>query len=382
MEPINFGRKKALLVKPPLLEDNKKNNRHSEIICKLRNLTPIVLWEKNKDIFSYDVLQQLKQVPYLMRPIPEKRNNNGDLIDCIDYFFLLTTIRGKKICCFIEKKKPLEKAMIYQVRFRFKEELFNDTLFTGTLTCSVEKRNQERVEITSFFAEVFTTIKREISAPLQKKNWVFIMTDIWVCNGHNITLDLSHRLVKIQDFIGKDWYPDSKLDICDFDIAIYNNYNQIEDFLKNKRKFYSYQMNDHKVYIICTIGLPGIDEYYISLKNSFPITQSTDSITFKDGEWKVQNIKNNKIFIEDGDVYNSQKRQEMYLKLSEYPDVYWVYNKTDWKKNGVARVKTLEESKHLKKLFKDIENTNKDYLEIECKWIQEFEKWQPILKIN
>ena len=69
--------------------------------------------------------------------------------------------------------------------------------------------------------------------------------------------------------------------------------------------------------------------------------------------------------------------KDMYLKKSEYPDVYWVFN-TYWKKNGAAYIKTLEESKILKKMFKDIENTSKDYLIFKCEWVEEFEKWKPI----
>jgi hypothetical protein len=340
------------------------------------------LWEKDQESWSYNVLQQLKQVPYLMRPIPEKRNNKGNLSDCPDYFFLLTTIQGKKICCFVEKKKPLEQAMIYQVRFRFKDELFNGTLLTGTLFMSEEIRTPERAEITSFFSEVFTNIKREISAPQQRKNWIFLTTDIWACNGKDISLTLSHRLVQIQDIIGKYWYPDPKLDVCDFDIANYRNYNQIEDFLRNERKFFPYEMSDHKVCVICTQGIPGIDEYNISLKNPVPKPLVTESITFKNGEWNVQNIENDKTPIHNNDTLDNQQQQQMYLKTSEYPDVYWVYNPNNWKKIGAARVRTLEESKHLKKLFKEIENTSKDYLIIKCKWMQEFEKWQPILKLN
>ena len=73
---------------------------------------------------------------------------------------------------------------------------------------------------------------------------------------------------------------------------------------------------------------------------------------------------------------NSSENKLMYLKTSEYPDVYWVYDSVDWKKHGVAYIKTLEESKKLKQLFKNI--TDKDYLSISCKWIPEFEKWKPI----
>ena len=362
MEPITFGKKKALLVKS---FSEKEKNRHTEVLHNLRELTSIKLWEKEKEEWSYDVFEQLKQVPYLMRPVLEKRNNNGELKNCPDYFFFLTTIQNKKICFFIEKNKPLEKAVIYQNRFRFKDELFKGTLFSGTLFMSDEIRTAERVEITNFFSEVFTTSKREVSAPLQQNNWIFLINDIWAYSGKDVSSTLSHRLVQVQDILGKDWFPDSKLDVCDFDTASYYNYNEIEDFLKNKRKYFPYEMSDHKVHIVCTQGIPGSDEYSISLKS--PIPKQNDSAVFKNGEWNVSD----KVLANEA---LNQEKKNMLLKMSEYPDVYWVYNPSDMTNVGPARVRTLEESKELRNLFKD-----KNFLQIECKWIQEFEKWQPIL---
>ena len=262
MEPIIFGKKKALLVKP----SEKNKNRFNEIINNLREFSSIKMWEKNNEKWSYNTLQKLKEIPYLMRPIVEKRNSNGDISNCPNYFFFLTTVRNKKICCYIEKKKPLEDSKIYQVKSRFKDELFLGTIFSGTLSMSQEVRNSERVEITNFFSEVFINIKKEVSAPLQKKNWMFIIDDIFSYCKKDTSCKLSNRLVQIQDIIGKDWYPDSKLDVCDFDIVFYSNYNNIEDFLKNKRKFFPYDLSDHKVHIISTQGIPGTDEYYFSLK--------------------------------------------------------------------------------------------------------------------
>lgn len=383
MEPVVFGKKRALLVKPSNGYHNprrySKPSRHDEIIDKLRDFVSVRMWEKEKENWTYETVQQLKQTPYLMRPVPEKRNKKGYLTDCQDYFFLLTTLQNRRICCFIEKKKPLEKAEIYQVRFRFKDELFEGTLLTGTFLMSEETRTAEREEITDFFSQVFKTIKREVSAPVKKKNWLYVVNDIWALNGKDISSMLSHRLVQVQDIIGKDWYPDSKLDVCDFDITTYSNYNSIEDFLRNKRKFFPYDMSDNKVVVICTQGIPGIDEYYISLKGSVPKPLVSETITFKNGEWNVQNISQGRE-LETVDIAEDKQEEELYLKMSDYPDVYWVYNPISWRKLGAARVRTLEESKCLKNLFKNIEDTGKDYLKLPCKWMQEFEKWQPILK--
>jgi len=381
MEPVTFGKKRGLSVKPLIINTRNthdfKKNRHGEIIDKLREFVSVRMWENENDNWTYETLQKLKQTPYLLRFVPEKRNKKGYITDCPDYFFLLTTIQNRRICCFIEKKKPLDKAAIYQTRFRFKDELFNGTLFTGTLTMSDEKRSVEREEITYFFSQIFKSIKREISAPLKLKNWLFVLNDIWASYGKDMSSMLAQRLVQIQDIIGKEWYPDAKLDVCDFDIITYNNYNTIEDFLRNQRKYFSYNISDHKVVAICTQGIPGIDEHYISLKSPIPKPLLSETISFKNGEWDVENVTNCTESLVDN---VGKKEQYLFLKISDYPDVYWVYNPKTWKKLGAARVRTLGESKQLKELFNNIENTGRDYLKLPCKWIQEFEKWQPILK--
>lgn len=376
MEPVVFGKKRALLVKPNILNKHNpnKNNRHSEIIENLRTFISVRSWEREKNNWTYETLQKIKENPYIMRAVPEKRNKKGNIIPCSDYFFLLTTIQNRRICCFIEKKKPLENAMIYQIRSRFKDELFKGTLLQGTFLMSEENQSLDREEIRYYFSKIFKSINREISSNEKKKNWLYIASDILAANGKDMSSLLPQRLVFIQDLIGRDWYPDSKLDVCDFDIAIYNNYNSIEDFLRNKRKYYSYQISDHNVVIVNTQGVPGIDEYFMSLKAPIPKPLLGETVTFKNGEW---DFKNTDITNYDNDK-NSNKTKELFLKMSDYPDVYWVYDPTNMKKLGPARVRTMNESKKLKKLFQN--NMKNDYLKLTFKWMQEFEKWQPILK--
>jgi hypothetical protein len=329
------------------------------------------MWEDSKNTWSHDSLQIVKKTPYLLRFVPEKRNKKGELRNCPEYFFLLTTIHNRRICCFIEKKKPLEKSRIFQARFRFKDELFEDTLLSGYLTSSQEVRSDERVEITEYFSQIFTKIKREVSAPAQNNNWLFIANDIWIHSGNDVSSVLSQRIVNIQDIIGKHWFPDSKLDVCDFDMNLYNNYNNIENFLKNNRKYFPYDISSHKVVFVSTQGIPGVEEYLVSLTSKIPKPSQSETVVFRNGEWNVQNISHGRTMSDSGP--NTFER-ELYLKMSDFPDVYWVHDPKSWKKLGAARVKTIEGSQCLKKLFK-----GKDHLTLNFVWAQEFEKWQPVL---
>lgn len=361
MEPVLFGNKRALRIR----DSNK--NRLSLIIKKLREFIAVTMWEKEEVKWNYESFQKMKETPYLLRPVPIKRNKTGNVVNCPNYFFLLTTIEDKKICCFIEKKKPLETANIYQVRFRFKDELFQDTLLTGTLVKTTETSLPIREEITEVFSSIFTSIKREISASIYENNSVFLCNDLWVYKGKDISSMLSQRLVQIQDILGREWYPDLRLDVCDFNLIPYNNYNDIEDFLRNKRKYFTYGMSDHKVISLSTHSVPGTEEYRFSLKYKVPKPSLNESMVYKNGKWSINNIVNNENI--------NEKEKELILKKSDFPDVYIVYNPSNNKKLGVARVRTINESKTLKKLF-----SNQNNIKILCKWIPEFEKWQPVIK--
>ena len=90
-------------------------------------------------------------------------------------------------------------------------------------------------------------------------------------------------------------------------------------------------------------------------------------MVYKDGKWSVNNIINM-----DNDIDNKEK--ELILKKSDFPDFIWIYNPTNNKKLGLARVRTMDESKKLRNFF-----NNTDNIKILCKWVPEFEKWQPII---
>lgn len=360
MEPVNFGNKRALKI--------TNNKIRSLVLNKLREFISVKMWENEIPKWNYESFQKMKETPYFLRPVPIKRNKSGNIVNCPNYFFLLTVINNKKNCYFIEKKKPLNSVNIYQTRFRFKDELFEDTLLCGTLVQTNEMSLPIREEITEIFSSIFTKIKREVNASIYSNKYVFLCNDIWVYKGKNNSSMLSQRLVQIQDMLGCEWYPDLRIDNCYFDLIQYSNYNEIEDFLRNERKYFTYDMSDHRIVSLSTNNVPGTEEYWFSLKYQVPKPSLNESMFYKDGKWCVNNTSNDNKNI-------NEKEKKLLLKKSNFPDVYLVYNPSNNKKIGVARVRTLNESKILRKLF-----INKENIKILCKWIPEFEKWQPIIK--
>lgn len=357
MEPVQLGKKRALLVK-------QNSPRYNEIIKKLREYSSVQSWEKNKNTWTHEALEKIKDIPFLVHPRIERVTKSGNRVYNTEYFLLLTTINNKKLCCLIEKKKPLEQAKVYQTRFRFHEDVYNGTLFIGTLTSTDEDMQIEREEITSYFSQIFPSIDKSVSAGGKNKNWLFVIQDMW---GHcqEISSLLFHRLLCIQDILGKKWYSDNRIDICDFDIIHYHNYSSIESFLEKDRKYFSYPMNDSNVVFVCSQSLPGIEEYYISLKN-IPEPLLKEICIFKNGEWSVE--KNE---IPKNTTTNT--KQMLYITSTDIPDVYYVYNIKNKNKIGVARVKSIGDSKKLRDFCK------KEFKKIQCVWNSEFEKWEPNL---
>lgn len=354
MEPVQFGKKRALFVKP-------HTTRYREIVEKLEECTSFQLWKNNKNIWSHETLERCKETPFLIHPRVERITKNGNRRYNTEYFLLLTTIHDKKLCCFIEKKKPFENVKIYQARFRFHEDLYNKVLFTGVLTDTDESPVSEREDIILYFSQVFSSIHKSINTSKNSKNWKFVIYDIWEYYQEVSSL-LSHRILSIQEILGKKWYPDNRIDICDFDIIPYHNYSSIESFLRDDRKYYSYHMNDKNVVFVSAQSLPGIEEYYVSLDNT-PEPTLQESVIFKNGEWNIEKTKK--------PIHT--KKQSLYISSSDIPDVYYVYSIKNKEKIGVARVKSLEDSKKLRNLC------TKKYTKVLCIWNSEFEKWEPIL---
>jgi hypothetical protein len=219
MEPISFGKKRALLV--------KDSSRRMVILNTLRQYASVRLWEKSqpRDFeeqysrdtkpLNYETFQRLRQTPHLARFVPESRNKRGGVRECPEYFLFMTALQGsgsRKVCCFIEKKVPLDRSKIFQVRFRFQDELFAGTLCSGVFLMTTEARAKERDDIIEGFASYFPKIRREVSAPVRKNNWMFLADDLWVHRGKDVPMSLSQRLVCLQDILGTEWFPDTRLD--------------------------------------------------------------------------------------------------------------------------------------------------------------------------
>ncbi len=112
-----------------------------------------------------------------------------------EYFLFLTTIDCKKYSFFISK----DKTEVYYTKFRFKEELYNDTLFLGSF-----KRNKTKL--------------------------VFLISDIHYHSGLScFKTNFSQRLKLVYSILKNDYTWDEHINICSLEIKSHFLYNYLEN---------------------------------------------------------------------------------------------------------------------------------------------------------
>ena len=379
MEPIILGRKRALLLKDP--------SKRKEILQSLRSASLVRIWEKEgepRTKWCYDLYQKISNTPHLVRVVPEHARSrfsdkSGREVEvrsfqnrsATPYFFYLTKINDRHMCCFIEQVRPLEKARVYCMRFRFRDEIFQGTLFHGTLVNAKNEFIIERAKKTQAFEKHLPLFQHEMNK-IRQKNWYFLIYDLWLNKGKEITFSLPQRLVTIQDLLHQDWFPDSRIDLAELDLVRYTNYEGLEKMMLRERESLLYGAHEENVVFVPVHGSAGMDECWLSLKEmkAEQAEKDGETMVFRNGEWNVQEAVSGTV------LENKETKQaNLELRLSNFPDVYWVFHPRTEKNLGAALVKTLAESRLLREMI-----VKEQKIILPCVFEDAFMKWRPILK--
>lgn len=369
MEPVILGRKRALLLKDV--------SKRQEILQSLRSLSHVRVWEKEgepRTKWCYELYQRVANTPHLVRVIPEHATlRRGEVVKSFQnkpsspYFFYLTTIQDRRVCCWIEQVRPLEKARIFCMRFRFRDEIFQGTLFHGTLVNAKDDFILERVKKTQAFEKHLPLFQHEMNG-IRQKNWFFLIYDLWLHQGKEVTYSLPQRLVTIQDLLHQDWYPDPRMEIAELELVRYSTYEPLEKLMTQEKEQLLYATHADRVVFVPVHGSAGKDECWISLKEKTTEPEE-DTLIFRNGEWNVQEAISGKA-LEKQEI----KQANLELRISNFPDVYWVFHPRTEKNLGAALIKTLEESKILREMSK-----KEQKIIVPCVFEDAFMKWRPIL---
>ncbi len=188
--------------------------------------------------------------------------------------------------------------------------------------------------------KIFLSVKFRFSSELYKgtifkgdirKNennlWFFYIHDITYYQGEICMKQLSDRISLIYDILKNQYKWDEYMNVCQIKIRSYFLYEHLEKV--NNDIVYFYPDKGNKVY-----------------------------------KW-VQNSKTAKIKNMNNEIILAE------LHKTDKPDVYQIYYDSEYL--GIALIRTLKLSRDLFKLFK-----NKEKYNVECKFNEKFEKWEPI----
>ena len=235
-----------------------------------------------------------------------------------NYFLFLTKIDDVNYCFYIDRKikQGYNYPRIISVKYRFDDSIFKDTLIEGEII-----RDND-------------------------KNWHFLISDLLIYRGANVTSNISTRFNLLFNLVTNYYNKDDTLEICPLKIKkifSYDEWDDLNTFIPklnyNCRGLYFYTLNSK-----CT--------NYLYL---FP--------------------RNNNYFQKK--IETSNKLESIFdVCKTDRPDIYDLYClDTDLKRlnYGIACVRSIIISSQLRKIFLD-----KTTFRMSCEYSQKFKKWIPI----
>ena len=274
-----------------------------------------------KKLNNYDLNHEEKNYRFLDNSLINYLKINKHLVTLSSFgkknLLYLTRINNKKYCFFINKKSGI----IVSVRYRFKDNYFNDTILDGELL----KDNNN--------------------------TWIFSIIDIIVNQGNSTDkYPLQQRLDMLNEMIDNNFKRDTNLDVAELEVKKYFEYKYMNDLYDTYKNKLSYRCSG---FIFKNII---INEKY--LLYIFQENRTKKSIT---------NHTNCKINTSNDII-------SFHIKKTDLPDIYELYCSKDNSlfKYGIASINTMACSKFVNKLFED--NSNKD-INVKCSYHKEFNKW-------
>lgn len=280
------------------------------------------------------------------------------------YILYLTKVDGVNCCFYIDRKlkEGFNYPKIHNVKYRFSDELFNDTIFTGELV-----RDSQR-------------------------KWFFLISDILMRNGelYRGKKNVLTRYQEINDILLNHYTKDDDIECCPIQVKKLFMYRDIKSIINNFIPNLSYKTkgfifytltNKHSDYLYIiprekTIQINDIETVRDKLKQQEPSLfqieneSSSTSVLFNTDNDDGDDTPCNTLLDDNNIVFRVLK--------TETSDIYNLYinDKENIYKHDIALVPNLKCSKMLRKIFDNKENELG--VNMECKYSSIFEKWIPI----
>ena len=357
MKSVKFGNRNALEI---IDTDLKKGIK--DFIWEKAKIRPA---DKNYRILNYTSLHHLKKYPHLATLSTYGKK----------FLLILLQVDDKQQTLFIDRKREM---MVY-MPMKFVDSLYQGTIFDGEL---IKDNNGE---------------------------WIYFITDINCYRGTSThQMSLPERIELVQMILAKN-YQKGNLDFCQFQMKEYFPYQYLDDLsngykdrlkyrcsgliFKNQTKnekalLYIFPENRTQSQVDQESNQIAPSSYSTSHSSSHSSSQSssqssssssivatTESVTISPKFKSVpSSILEDDKFIKDNNNF--------ILRTTELPDVYELFakNKTgELLKVGLAGITSMDVSKHVNQIIKDVEDEHNDKnIIVRCHYIKRFKKWEPI----
>ena len=334
MKSIKFGNKTALQIVSNDIKNKMKESIKDVIGMELTTRTYKFLNEQTLHLLN---------------------KNKDDFKVCINtfghkYLLYLTKYNNKNYCIFINKKR---EDMI-SVKFRFKDELYNNTLFDGEL---IKDMNNNQIYA--------------ISDIIMYQN-EFILT----------SKSMKERIEIIKKIYNEDTVHDEMINFCKLDIKKYFNLKYLDDIYKRYINSIPYKCSglyfQHKT------------DYKRSMMYIFPEFRTNDSaVATTTLEQPKQQLSQSSQPLQPSqplivNTIDINKSFNFQIKQTDLPDIYQLYY---YKQNnlisfGYAGVPDMSTSKLLNDIFDKMGDADDVQVVVKCDYSTNFNKWIPKMVVN
>lgn len=327
----------------------KSLDTKDEILHFLQSKYNIRILEKHWHRLDENNIQYITKVPHLAC-----LRSNGN-----PYYMVFTLYEDTPIIYYIDKKihPGYQKPRIILGKGKFNPDLFEDTILDGEM---VKDNNA---------------------------NWIFLINDILVYKGeYLISKSLPNRLELCIELFTKFYKEDDPFDVCKFQIKkyAYSTQEGTNDLIELSKELpytsrgiyywsfmfkYKPKLLHFDETVIKSVIRKVKDTIDFQLK--LPETSISEMSQYKEIE-DVQKSEQNPLDKNN----NIIKENIKWLRKTDYPDVYEVFDNIQGSKLGIAFVPSLTISKMLRNIFKNA--TIAMYIPFECEFNDINNKWVPI----
>ena len=340
------------------------NETKGQIIEYLDSMHDIKLFNKQCTNLNPSMLRNVTYHQHLLSVL-----TNGN-----PYILFLTKIDGINCCLYIDTKlkNGFSFPKIHCVKYKFNDELFNDTIFSGELV-------------------------RDCS-----RNWFFVMNNILIYKGKNLSKEsVIFRYQLMNNVLLKEYTQDSTIEVCHLQIKRLFKYSDIEYILNEFVPELSYpakglifhtfnsKYNDYMYIFTTKLNYTNnFDDIDNKIANDRPELmakkESCDEYVLDDfitntSSTSTATTTTNTLTTNESIGLELGKKQIFKVLKTDITDVYYLYC-YDKEKNLIkmdyALVPSLSRSRYIKNIFK--KENNPAHLLFKCGYSEIFNKWTPM----